>query len=69
MTSTADPDEAQAVSLRGGGAVRVAGRATYVPHGTDKSGTERTTTVTDMWLVTWLPGAPSCLNASRECAS
>jgi hypothetical protein len=34
-----------------------AGRATRVPHGTVKSGTERTATVTDMWPMTWSPGA------------
>jgi hypothetical protein len=37
--------------------VPVAGRATYVPHWADKSGIEWTTTVTDIWPVTWLPGA------------
>jgi hypothetical protein len=33
------------------------GRVTRVPHRTDNPGTERTTMVTDMSLMTWSPSA------------
>jgi hypothetical protein len=33
------------------------GRATRMPHRTDNSGTVRTTTVTDMSSMTWMPNA------------
>ena len=38
-------------------AFALTGRATRVPHQTDKPGTERTTTVTDMSPMTWSSNA------------
>jgi hypothetical protein len=46
-----------ATSHRGVTAFALTVRATHVPHRTDKPGTERTTTVTDMSPMTWSPSA------------